>query len=54
MGGALSVKLSECFMNKMERHIVLPLKPKFYRLFVDDTYRTRKKCYYLVESYFQR
>ena len=27
MGGTLS----DCFMNKMERDIVLPLKPKFYR-----------------------
>ena len=43
MGGTLSVTLSECFMNKMERDIVLPLKPKFYRRFVDDTYRRRKK-----------
>ena len=27
----------------MERDIALPLKPKFYRQFVDDTYRRRKK-----------
>ena len=43
VGGTLSVILSDCFMNKMERDIVLPLKPKFYRRFVDDTYRKRKK-----------
>ena len=43
MGGTLSVILSDCFMNKMERNIVLPLKPKFYRRFVDDTYRRKKK-----------
>ena len=43
MGGILSVILSDCFMNKMKRDIVLPLKPKFYRRFVDDTYRRRKK-----------
>ena len=43
MGGTLSGKLSHCFMNKMERDIVLPLKPKFYFLFVDEKYRTRKK-----------
>ena len=43
MGGTLSVTLSNCFMNKMERDIVLPLKPKFYRRFIDDTYRRRKK-----------
>ena len=30
MGGTLSVTLSDCFMNKMERDIILPLKPKFY------------------------
>ena len=43
MGGTLSVILSDCFMNKMERDIILPLKPKFYRRFLDDTYRRRKK-----------
>ena len=43
MGGTLSVILSDCFMNKMERDIVLPLKPKFYCRFVDDTYKRRKK-----------
>ena len=43
VGGTLSVILSDCFMNKMEGDIVLPLKPKFYRRFVDDTYRRRKK-----------
>ena len=26
MGGILSVILSDCFMNKMERDIVLPLR----------------------------
>ena len=30
-------------MNKMERDVVLSLKLKFYRRFVDDTYRRRKK-----------
>ena len=43
MGGTISVILSDCFMNKMERDIILPLKPKFYGRFVDDTYRRRKK-----------
>ena len=43
MGGTLSVTLSDCFMNKMERDIILPLKPKFYCRFVDDTYRRRTK-----------
>ena len=31
MGGTLSVTISDYFMNKMERVIVLSLKPKFYR-----------------------
>ena len=43
MGGKLLVELSDCFMSKMERDIVLLLKPKFYRRFVDDNYRRRKK-----------
>ena len=43
MGDTLSVTLSDCFMNKMERDIVLPLKSKVYRRFVDDTYRRRKE-----------
>ena len=43
MGGTLSVTISDYFMNKMERVIVLSLKPKFYRRFVDDTHRRRKK-----------
>ena len=43
MGGTLSAILSDCFMNKMEMDIVLPLKPKFYHLFVDDNYMRRKK-----------
>ena len=43
MGGTLSVVLSDCFMNKIERDIILPLKPKFYRRFFDDTYRRKKK-----------
>ena len=41
--GTLSVILSDCSMNKMERDIALPLKSKFYRRFVDDTCRKRNK-----------
>ena len=41
MGGTLSVTLSDCFMNEMERDIVLQLKTKLYRRVVDDTYRRR-------------
>ena len=43
LGGTLSVILSDCFINKIERDIVLPLKPRFYRRFVDETYRRREK-----------
>ena len=43
MGGTLSVVLSDCFMNKMEKDVVIPLKPKFYKRFVDDIYRRRKR-----------
>lgn len=43
MGGTLSVTLSDIFMNKMEKDIVIPIEPKFYRRYVDDTYRRRKK-----------
>ena len=39
MGGALSVVLSDCSINKMEKDIVIPFKPKFYKRFVDDIYR---------------
>ena len=30
MGGTLSVTLSDCFMNKMEKDVVIPLKPKSF------------------------
>ena len=43
MGSTLSVMLSDCLMNKVERDIVLSLKSKFYCRFVDDTYKRRKK-----------
>ena len=44
VGGTPSViTLSDCFMNKIERYVVMPLKPKFYRRLIDDTYRRRKK-----------
>ena len=37
MGNTLPVTLSHCFMNKIERDIVLLLKPKFYRRLLDET-----------------
>ena len=30
-------------MNKMEKDVVIPFKPKFYKRFVDDIYRRRKR-----------
>ena len=43
MGGTLPVTLSDCFINKMEKDVVIPLKPKFYYRYVDDTYNRRNK-----------
>ena len=43
MGGTLSMVLSDCFMDKMEKDVVTPLKPKFYKRFVDDNYKQRKR-----------
>ena len=43
MGDTLSVVLSDCFMNKMEKDVVIPFKPKFFKWFVDDIYRRRKR-----------
>ena len=37
MGSPLSVVFANIFMTKMEKEIVEPLKPKFYRRFVDDS-----------------
>ena len=43
MGGTLSVTLSDCFMNKMEKDFVIPFKPKFYCRYVDDKYNRKNK-----------
>ena len=43
MGGPLSVTFTGCFMNNMEQQIVVLRNPLFYKRFVDDTYRRRKK-----------
>ena len=43
MGGPLSVTLSDIYMSKMEIEVVVPLKPKFYRRYVDDIYNRRNK-----------
>ena len=43
MGGPLSVTFAEIHMVNMENDIVIPLKPIFYRRFVDDIINCRKK-----------
>ena len=43
MGGAISVVLSDIDVCKMEENIVAPLKPLFYKRYVDGTYVRRKK-----------
>ena len=43
MGGPLSVTLSDTYMNKMEKDIVVPTKSVFCRRFGDDIYNRRKK-----------
>ena len=43
MGGPLSLTFSDIFMVKMENYIVIPMKPIFYRRYVDDIYSRRKK-----------
>ena len=43
MGGTLSVTLSDCVMNKMEKDVIISLKPKFYCRYVNDTYNRRNK-----------
>ncbi|XP_066934351.1 uncharacterized protein [Clytia hemisphaerica] len=43
MGGPLSVVFANIFMTKMEKDIVEPSKPEFYRRFVDDSINKRKK-----------
>ena len=43
MGGPLSVTLADIHMIRTEKDIVTPLKPIFYKRFVDDIYHRRKK-----------
>ena len=43
MVGALSVTLSDCFMNKMEKDVAIPFKPKFYCPYTDRTYSRRNR-----------
>ena len=43
MGGPASVVFAGCFMNKVERDVIIPSKPKFHKRYVDDTYNRRKR-----------
>ena len=43
MGGPLPVTLSDIHMTRTENNVVRPEKPLFYRRFVDDIIKRRKK-----------
>ena len=43
MGAPLSITLPEIHMIRIENDVVIPLKPNFYRRFVDDIINRRKK-----------
>ena len=43
MGGPISVIFADIFMFKIEDDVVPPIKPLFYKRYVDDTYVRRKK-----------
>ena len=43
MGGPLSVTLADIHMIRTEKDIVTPLKPVFYKIFVDEIYTRRQK-----------
>ena len=38
MGGPISAAFSDIYVSKMEEDIVTPMKPHFYKRYVDDTY----------------
>ena len=43
MGGPLSVTLSDIHMIQMETDIVVPMRPIFYKRYIDDIYNRRQK-----------
>ena len=43
MGGPLSVVLANVFLSKMEKEIITPMAPIFYKRYVDDIYVRRNK-----------
>ena len=43
MGGPLSVTLADIHMIEMETDVVVPIRPLFYKRYVDDIYNRRQK-----------
>ena len=43
MGCPISVVFADIYMCQMEDEVVVPIKPKFYKRYVDHTYVRRKK-----------
>ena len=43
MGVPISIVFSNMYMCKMENEVVKPLKPIFYKRYVDDTYAKSKR-----------
>ena len=43
MGGPLSVPLSDIHMIRMETDVVVPIRPIFYKRYIDDIYNRRQK-----------
>ena len=43
MGRPFSVTFSDIYKAKIKNEVVTPLKPKFYRRFVDDIFNRREK-----------
>ena len=48
MGGDISVVFSDIYISKMEEEIFAPMKPHFYKRYVDDGYIRRKKTNWIV------
>ena len=43
LGGPISVVFEDIYMCKMEDDVVAPLRPIFYKRYIDDTYVRKKK-----------
>ena len=43
MGGPLSVILSDIHMIRMKTDVVVPIRPIFYKRYIDDIYNRRQK-----------